>query len=218
MRSALLAIVAVVSFSGRCLGTEVWIETVRDGVSHFGTGVVVGFDGRSCDVIVTVAHMFGETGDKATVQGKRVRRIFRDPRSDIAILLCDRTGFSSSPLADSLPEAGEEVTLGGLVSGRRRGRLLYQARWDRTPIDPGQPTLVFSGGSRYGNSGGAVYDRRGRLVGILTNGETRAYATPIGYAVRVAESSGEVPLEVFLPCKSCVIEGEAPPADPSLLP
>ncbi len=150
-----------------------------------GSGVII--DG---DTIVTNDHV---AGDFKTVQvvladGKRLEGTVgaTDPLTDLAIVTVDRTDLPAATLATGLPRVGEPVVamgnpLGfessvtaGIVSGLHRE--IPSA--GRTPalIDLIQTDAAISPG----NSGGALVNLRGEVVGIAV-----AYIPPAASAVSI---------------------------------
>lgn len=152
-----------------------------------GSGVVIDRDG----VVVTNAHVVGEAegvgvtlADATRVRGTVVAA---DRLTDLAVLRVDRDDLPAAELADDLPEVGElAVAIGnplgfensvtaGIISGLGRE---FPGAAARAPalIDLIQTDAPISPG----NSGGALVDAEGRVVGINV-----AYVPPAGGAVSI---------------------------------
>jgi len=137
-----------------------------------GSGVIVSPEGY----VLTNNHVVdGATDIKVTLGDKRelqARIIGTDPRTDLAVLKMDRSGFPAITLGDSSKVqvgdyalaigdpfgVGQSVTM-GIVSAKGRGNLGIEDYEDfiqtDAPINPG-------------NSGGALINDRGELIGINT--------------------------------------------------
>lgn len=170
------------------------VVVVRAGPGE-GSGVVWGGDGR----IVTNDHVVATGGGSVTVvlaDGSELPAevVATDPYTDLALLQVDRTGLPVLDLADAVPEIGTPVVaignpLGfentvsmGVISGARRS-IPGAAGISPALVDLVQTDAAISPG----NSGGALVDLDGRLVGI-----TVAYLPPqatgavsIGFAIPV---------------------------------
>jgi serine protease Do len=137
-----------------------------------GSGVIVSPDGY----ILTNNHVIdGATDVRVTFADKRQLKatvIGSDPKTDIAVLKVDGSGFSAITIGDSSKVqvgdyalaigdpfgVGQTVTM-GIISALNRGNLGIEDYEDfiqtDAPINPG-------------NSGGALINDRGELVGINT--------------------------------------------------
>ena len=137
-----------------------------------GSGVIVSPDGY----ILTNNHVVdGATDVRVTLADKRqlkARVVGTDPKTDIAVLKVEGSGFPSITIGDSSKVqvgdyalaigdpfgVGQTVTM-GIVSALNRGNLGIEDYEDfiqtDAPINPG-------------NSGGALINDRGELVGINT--------------------------------------------------
>jgi serine protease DegQ len=142
---------------GRGIGSGVIWDA--DGLIVTNHHVVAGADGP-----IEVAFATGERAP-ATVEAS-------DPRTDIAVLRVDRNGLPPAEFADALPEVGslavavgsplgfENTVTAGIVSALHRSI----PSGGRTPalVDLIQTDAAISPG----NSGGALADSRGRVIGI----------------------------------------------------
>jgi serine protease Do len=137
-----------------------------------GSGVIVSPEGY----VLTNNHVVdGATDIKVTLGDKRelqAKIIGTDPRTDLAVLKMDGSGFPAITLGDSSKVqvgdfalaigdpfgVGQSVTM-GIVSAKGRGNLGIEDYEDfiqtDAPINPG-------------NSGGALINDRGELIGINT--------------------------------------------------
>ena len=159
-----------------------------------GSGVIWDEGG----IVVTNNHVVeGASGiEIAFATGERVAADVRatDPRTDLAVLEVDREGLPAAQFADALPRVGElAVALGnplgfensvtaGIVSGLHRAI----PSGGRTPalIDLVQTDAAISPG----NSGGALVDAEGRVIGInVAYIPPEARAVSIGFAIPAPE-------------------------------
>jgi S1-C subfamily serine protease len=187
---------------GRCAICDLY-GSARESVvavtsaSGLGAGVIVSRDG----LVVTNAHVMGVAvdGNVETHDGKSYagRVSASDPAEDLAVLRVDAPGRTWRPVSvdgGPLPAVGSDVyiighPLGlgwtvtrGIVSGIRSeaGRTMIQTD---APISPG-------------NSGGAMLDAAGHLVGIVTskvvgnNAGNLAFARPASAVLAVLARSG----------------------------
>jgi len=137
-----------------------------------GSGVIISPEGY----VLTNNHVVDHATDvTVTLYDKRemkARVVGTDPRTDIAVLKLEGSGFPSLTLADSSKVQVGDVVLavgdpfgvgqtvtGGIVSATGRGGLGIEEVEDfiqtDAPINPG-------------NSGGALVDNQGHLIGINT--------------------------------------------------
>jgi serine protease DegQ len=159
-----------------------------------GSGVIWDEGG----IVVTNNHVVqGASGiEVAFATGERVAADVRatDPRTDLAVLEVEREGLPAAQFADALPRVGElAVALGnplgfensvtaGIVSGLHRAI----PSGGRTPalIDLIQTDAAISPG----NSGGALVDADGRVIGInVAYIPPEARAVSIGFAIPAPE-------------------------------
>lgn len=174
-------------------------------LSGLGSGVIVSADGY----ILTNNHVV-EEADELEVQLGDERRfpaklIGNDPKTDIAVIKIDAKDLPHATLADSNKlrvgdvvfalgnplNIGQTVTM-GIVSatGRKNVNLL-------TDRDPGayEDFIQTDAAINFGNSGGALVDAKGRLIGvnsgIATNNQGNigiGFAVPINLASYVMRS------------------------------
>ncbi|HSV73692.1 MAG TPA: trypsin-like peptidase domain-containing protein [Chthonomonadales bacterium] len=170
------------------------LRTERLQVQGKGSGVLISSDGY----IVTNSHVVEHASIiRVTVKGGRQfdgRVIGADPQADIAVVKVDGSGLPSAELGDSdalrvgefVLAVGNPLGIGttvthGIVSATNRrnlavgsGRILRQALQTDAPITQG-------------NSGGALANLRGQLVGINTAIASDRGGAPlgIGFAIPV---------------------------------
>lgn len=134
-----------------------------------GSGVVISQDG----LILTNAHVVAgsELVQVGFASGQRVPARLRavDEASDLALIVVSTQGLHAIPFAEDAPAPGDAA----YVVGNRDGRG-HQIAWGRIGphrrVRVGARPLEFWGEVEAlvgpGNSGGAVLDRQGRLIGI----------------------------------------------------
>ncbi len=174
-------------------------------LSGLGSGVIVSSDGY----ILTNNHVV-EEADELEVQLGDERKfpakvIGNDPKTDIAVIKIDADQLPHATLTDSDKlrvgdlvfalgnplDIGQTVTM-GIVSatGRKNVKLL-------TDRDPGayEDFIQTDAAINFGNSGGALVDAKGRLVGvnsgIATNNQGNigiGFAVPVNLASSVMRS------------------------------
>ncbi|MGH9231326.1 MAG: S1C family serine protease [Acidimicrobiales bacterium] len=152
-----------------------------------GSGVIWDQDGT----IVTNHHVVAQATDPevAFADGKRspADLVASDPITDLAVLSADRDGLPAAEPARTLPEVGElAIAIGnplgfentvtaGIVSGLHRS-IPGSARTTPALVDLIQTDAPISPG----NSGGALVDADGRIIGINV-----AYIPPAARAVSI---------------------------------
>lgn len=155
-------------------------KSCSDGTAHFGTGVIIGKD-----TILTAAHVVAEDWDEYTINaaetGYDVRRVhcpdrkiriaeidgtIRDAKligesetADVARLQIDGFFKDDPAVIGRKPGLGETVCVVALIpeAWRRCGTVQWST----------DDQIRFDIVSEHGNSGSAVYDSAGRLVGVL---------------------------------------------------
>lgn len=137
-----------------------------------GSGVVVSSDGY----ILTNNHVVEGASDIevsfANQSETPVRVVGTDPQTDLAVVKLDQTGLTPLPLADSSKVQVGDIALAigdpfgigptvtmGIVSATGRGNLGIEAEEDFIQTDAAVNP---------GNSGGALINARGELIGINT--------------------------------------------------
>ena len=152
-----------------------------------GSGVIISSDGYVLTNNHVVVDESGETADTIMIQladesEYEAAVIGRDPRTDIALLKIDAVGLPFVPMADSEDlEVGDivfaignplgvgQTTTMGIVSatGRNNLRLLGAGGYE--------DFIQTDAAINRGNSGGALVDAEGRLIGINS-----AIISPVG--------------------------------------
>lgn len=177
-------------------------NTGRAGASQgVGSGVIYRSDG----IILTNHHVVADATriEVALADGSRVpgRTIASDPDTDLAMIRVDRTGLPAAEFTTPLPQVGElSLVLGsplgfektvtaGIVSGLHRS-IPGSASETRALVDLIQTDAAISPG----NSGGAMVDANGRVLGISVayvppqqGAVAVGFAIPASTATRVAD-------------------------------
>jgi S1-C subfamily serine protease len=170
-----------------------------DGTSGEGIGSGVIF--RSDGIILTNDHVVAGANrvEVAFADGSRVsgRVIATDPDTDLAVIRADRKGLPAAEFAKGLPQVGslavvlgsplgfEKTATAGIVSGLHRS-IPGSAAQTRALVDLIQTDAAISPG----NSGGAMVDSSGRVLGISV-----AYVPPqqgavaVGFAIPAATAT-----------------------------
>ncbi|WP_210480777.1 S1C family serine protease [Naasia sp. SYSU D00948] len=165
--------------------------------SGVGSGVVYSEDG----LIITNEHVIrgSESVEVAFADGDRVAGIVvaADPVSDLALVRADRTDLPAAEFQTELPEVGElAVVIGsplgfentvtaGIISALHR-QIPGSASSSQALVDLIQTDAAISPG----NSGGAVVNARGQVIGI-----SEAYISPqagavaLGFAIPAATAT-----------------------------
>lgn len=159
-----------------------------------GSGVIYRADG----IILTNHHVVADATrvEVALADGSRIagRVTATDPDTDLAVVRVDRTGLPAATFQSPLPEVGslaivlgsplgfEKTVTAGIVSGLHRS-IPGSASETRALVDLIQTDAAISPG----NSGGAMVDGSGRVLGISV-----AYVPPqqgavaVGFAIPAA--------------------------------
>ncbi len=144
--------------------------SIRSGVGS-GSGAIIRPDG----LVLTAAHVVGRTGEWVMValdDGRSLpaRALGCDHDNDIALVKILAEGpFPAVELGQAPPAAGDWALALGHPGGRRAGRkaVLRAGRLveDRSE-EQGVPSLVSDAPLLNGDSGGPLFDMKGRLVGV----------------------------------------------------
>jgi serine protease Do len=162
-----------------------------------GSGFVVSDDG----LILTNAHV---VRDARTVTVKLAdRREFEarvlgvDPATDVAVLRIDASGLTTVQLGDPAQlEVGDYVLAIGSPFGFEQSATsgIVSAKGRALPGDAYVPFIQTDVAVNPGNSGGPLFDARGRVIGINSQIYSRtggyqglSFAVPIDVAVRVKD-------------------------------
>lgn len=142
------------------------------GSTSSGSGVYV--EDGGCVFVLTCAHLFSDGTGQITVIYRngittKATLIAKDTTWDSAILRVSRAkGVTPAKLAEENPKAGAALTSCGYGSNGRlasnRGRFLRWASPGGTKVSD---WLIMSGASRQGDSGGPIFNDRGRVAGVL---------------------------------------------------
>jgi len=133
-----------------------------------GSGTIVSGDG----IIVTAAHVVGDLAEVEVralggePQKARVLRV--DAPQDLAVVAIDGTDRACVPLADELPEVGEELFVVGTPAGDALAFSVSKGIVSGVRRFDGETFIQTDAAINPGNSGGAVLDKEGRLVGVIS--------------------------------------------------
>ena len=171
---------------------SIWGESDRS--YSFGTGVVLTEDGY----VITNAHVIqGCSGVEVTLQDDRSYKallVGMDSQSDLAVLKIDTDGLRPAILGDSaLLEVGDSVVaIGNPLGQELRGTMtdgIVSAINRDVSVDGYTMSLIQTTAAlNSGNSGGALINRYGQVVGI-TNMKMYAYDDTVeglGFAIPTA--------------------------------
>ena len=169
------------------------VSAIACGVSSDGSGFSVG-NGS----VITNAHVVAGAGELSVINEDGVSRpgrvTFFDPRRDLALVQVDGYTEPALPLGDAA--VGDEVTVfghphGGPLVVRAAGVAQRVVAVGRDIYDRGRTSravLVLAGKLRPGDSGAAVVDRAGAVVGVAFAIAPDRAST--AYALRTEELSG----------------------------
>ena len=142
-----------------------------NGVNSLGSGTLVESDGR-LGLVLTANHVVRDARsvtvefDDGSRNGARI--VARNPTDDLAALVIQKPPARPAVLADDEPQAGEPLSIGGYgatnnyrqVGGRLGGA------W-RNSAGSAVWCSVSGAIARQGDSGGPVFDNRGRFAGVV---------------------------------------------------
>jgi hypothetical protein len=127
-----------------------------------------------------------------TVAGAAARIVSNDPRAGLAVLAVEGSSAPPIPLAAGAPAAGEALVFAGLAGGVLS---VAPATAETGPSGALEPSLPMQAGL----AGGALLDRRGRLVGVVLGpGRVRTAALggvfpPVPQRVAGADALATIP-------------------------
>lgn len=157
------------------------LEIQQAGETGVCSAVVIN---QEIGVAVTAAHCFPEDGKfDVTLNGRDARFIKANHAIDLALVTFRAKKEVAIPLAPDAPSQGQEIAVVGYPFGSETFHI--QAGVVAAPYDRDCRCLKINADVIFGDSGGAVLDSQGRLVG-LTN--TIYFQGP-------AHLSGAVPVE-----------------------
>jgi S1-C subfamily serine protease len=177
----------------------VTISADVDGGQSLGTGVIISSDGE----ILTNAHVIeGATAIRVRLSGetepREVTLLAEDAGNDLALLRMDGDGFEAATFAD--PDSvhlGDDVIAIGFalgLDGDPSVTLGIVSALDRTIGTDGSfldGLIQTDAAISSGNSGGALVNAAGEVVGINTavaRGTSTTAATNVGFAISVGEA------------------------------
>lgn len=143
--------------------------SVRDGST--GSGTLVARNERA-GLILTCSHLFDQSRDDifATFpNGQRyaARLLARDRAHDLAALVIQRPAIEPVAVADGQGDRFDTLTACGFGSTGQFRAICGAVVGRATPVGAIHPSLTIRGSVRPGDSGGAVLDSRGLLVGVV---------------------------------------------------
>lgn len=172
-------------------------------VVGYGSGVIISSDGY----IMTNNHVIADSNNiSVTLDDKRVfpaKLIGTDPNTDIALLKIDASGLPTIPFGDSdkvrlgewVLAVGNPFNLTGTVTaGIISAKSRTTAKSDQSGLNKVESFIQTDAAVNSGNSGGALVNARGELIGINTmiysqtgNYAGYSFAVPINMAAKVVE-------------------------------
>lgn len=163
------------------------VVTIEASDGH-GSGVIVGQDGW----ILTNWHVVEDSTLVYTVRfadgGTKQARIVRHhPVQDLAVLQVDSVGLPVVPLETRVPVAGEVAYAIGAPHHPELGASVSHGVVSAFRREGERPLLQTDASISPGNSGGALVNAAGRLVGIVTEKVIAEGVEGIGFAVPVDE-------------------------------
>ena len=163
------------------------VVTIEASDGH-GSGVIVGQDGW----ILTNWHVVEDSTLVYTVRfadgGTKQARIVRHhPMQDLAVLQVDSVGLPVVPLETRVPVAGEVAYAIGAPHHPELGASVSHGVVSAFRREGERPLLQTDASISPGNSGGALVNAAGRLVGIVTEKVIAEGVEGIGFAVPVDE-------------------------------
>lgn len=181
MRRAIVAVALLVSVATHAQGAD-WLPIVK-GLEHKVLRVesLVGgaLQPSICSAVVinaargfalTVAHcVVGESSDSVdvTIAGREAAVVRSNRLLDLAVLRMDpRASDVSIPLAEKTPPAGSPLAVVGFAFGSKQ--LTLQFGYLSLPLATDDDTMRIAVDVIAGDSGGAVIDETGRLIGVTS--------------------------------------------------
>ena len=218
----------VADVADRLVPSVVHLEVTSDNILEQGAGSGVIFDSEG--LILTAAHVVAPvlTGEAELtvrlISGDRLpgEVVGSDPDSDVAVVKVERSGLVAAELALDPPRVGQLVVAVGSPWGLESS--VTSGVISATDRIVGGKLLIQSDAVLYpGNSGGALADRYGRLIGInvsiFTDSTTLeqvefqgvGFAVPMDVAYRVAQAliAGEPVYTTFLGVSGRDSQGDA---------
>lgn len=182
-------------------------------LSSLGSGIIISSDGY----ILTNYHVIeGADSLKVTANGEEYEAtvVGTDESSDLAVIKIDATGLTAIEIGSSAdltvgewvmaigsPYGYEQSVSTGIVSGTNRTSTVSSSSAVYTNL------IQTDAAINSGNSGGALVDSDGKLIGINTliasssgSGSGVGFAIPIDYAINIAQQlmNGETPTHAQL--------------------
>ncbi len=174
------------------LGTvdfDKWRSSVATIISEDGHGsaCVISADGY----LVSNYHVVGQSDivrvkffDNSSAQGIVLRK---QPDSDLALIKVDRTGLPFLSPADAVGELGETVYLVGTPADTLMAGSVFKGVLSGFRDFDGAKFLQTDAKVNPGNSGGAMINQRGELIGIVSSKYVGYGIEGIGFAIPATE-------------------------------
>jgi S1-C subfamily serine protease len=156
--------------------------STEDGRSGKCSAVVVAAPSSAIGLALTAAHCVNSPKDTITINGRDAHFVKANKILDLALVAFDPKHEKPIPLAPEAPETGAEVLMAGYPFGSETFHV--QTGTVSAPYDRDCKCLKLDVNVIPGDSGGAVLDSQGRLIGLTTgmhyNGPSHlALAVPV---------------------------------------
>ena len=190
--------------AAKVLPSVVSVKATSDSSGSTGSGVILNTNG---DILTNYHVIEGMDTFSITVNDKEYECtvVGKDPTSDLAVLHADLKGDSVTPIevgnSDKLAPGSWVMSVGspfGLDHSVSAGIVSALSRGDMLETEGGETTIYANliqvdAALNPGNSGGALVDSNGQLVGICTlfSSDTKSFAgigfaIPANYAIDIA--------------------------------
>jgi S1-C subfamily serine protease len=193
------------------IDVEKWRTSVATIISEDGHGsaCVISEDGY----LVSNYHVVGQSEtvrvkffDNSYSEGKVLRK---QPDSDLALIKVEKSGLSFLSPADTIGELGEVVFLIGTPADTLMAGSVFKGVLSGIRDFEGAKFLQTDAKVNPGNSGGAMINQRGELVGIVSSKYVGYGIEGIGFAIPVSEIKERLKISAIKPAVKI-----APPTPP----
>ena len=169
--------------------TVISVDRFGRQTSGSGSGVIVTEDGyilTNNHVVENAVRVYVTVPDKGDFEAKVIGL---DPSADVALVKINTTGLSYATLGDSdaLVMGQEVVALGyPLGSAQTVTAGLVSALDVRVNVEGYTMSLIRTNAAiNPGNSGGGLFDRNGRLIGLVNSKQVDTDLEGLGYAIPI---------------------------------
>lgn len=138
----------------------------QDGDHGICSAIVVAVPGPTVALALTAAHCVNDPKDTITINGRDAHFVKANKILDLALVAFDPKHEKALPLAPEAPETGAEVLMAGYPFGSETYHV--QTGTVAAPYDHECKCLKLDVNVIPGDSGGAVLDAQGRLIGLTT--------------------------------------------------